>query len=79
VPGKPINVNELSATLRIKKMNMRKCLLSNFQTPAKRFDKGELWENLVYRFFQENYPDFDFQFLWLYPFDEDFFRRDLNF
>jgi hypothetical protein len=25
------------------------------------------------------YPDFDFQFLWLYPFDEDFFRRDLNF
>jgi uncharacterized protein len=169
VPGKPVNVNELSATLRIKhetvsnyinilrkcfhislvkpffsnlrkelvKMpkvalldnGMRNCLLNNFQTPAQRFDKGELWENLVYRllidrhgmdsvyfwrtsagnevdyvlpeierpmaieakldknlikqnkyrFFQENYPDFDFQFLWLYPFDEDFFRRDLNF
>lgn len=28
-----------------------------------------------YRIFQENYPDIDFRFLWLYPFDEDFFRR----
>jgi len=87
--GKLVNVNELSATLRIKhetvsnyinilrkcfhislvkpffsnlrkelvKMpkvvlldnGMRNCLLNNFQTPAQRFDKGELWENLVYR------------------------------
>jgi predicted AAA+ superfamily ATPase len=28
-----------------------------------------------YRIFQENYPAFDLRFLWLYPFDEDFFRR----
>ncbi len=107
---------------------MRNCLLDNFQSPAHRLDKGELWENLAYRLlidqhgmdsvyfwrtsagnetdfvlpdieqpmaieakldqnlirpkkyriFQENYPDFSFRFLWLYPFDEDFFRRSSN-
>ena len=28
-----------------------------------------------YKIFEENYPDIKMEFLWLYPFDEDFFRR----
>lgn len=163
--GGLVNVNELSATLRIKnetvsnyinvlqkcfhislarpffsnlrkelvKMpkvflldnGMRNCLLNNFQPVNLRVDKGELWENMVfrllvetygldsvlfwrtsagnevdfvlpelespkaceakvdrdlinlkkYKIFQENYPEIDLEFLWLYPFDEEFFRK----
>ena len=104
---------------------LRNCLLNSFQPMAVRTDKGELWENTVfriladkigtdaiqywrtsagnevdfvlsdneqlkaievkydnnqvnlnkYKIFTENYPDIPLQFFWLYPFDEDFFRR----
>lgn len=163
--GSLVNVNELSATLRIKhetvsnylnvlqkcfhislvkpfysnlrkelvKMpkvflldnGMRNCLLNNFQPVSQRSDKGELWKNIFYRLmidkwdmdsvlfwrtsagnevdfvltehqrqkayeakidsdlinrkkykvFQENYPGIELDFLWMYPFNEDFFRR----
>lgn len=104
---------------------MKNCLLDNFQPLSSRIDKGELWENSVFRWlvekydfdsirfwrtsagnevdfvipdsaeaiaievkfndsqikpakykiFRKAYPDIPFQFLWLHPFSEDFFRR----
>lgn len=104
---------------------MRNCLLENFQSSNIRTDKGELWENMVfrnltekypvdaihywrtssgqeidfvltevaqpkaveakfdkalikkskYRKFEETYPEIPLEFLWMLPFDEDFFRR----
>jgi predicted AAA+ superfamily ATPase len=163
--GGIVNVNELSATLRIKNgtvenylaimqkcfhialvkpfyRNLRKelvkmpkvflldtglknCLVNNFQPLAVRTDKGELWENTVfrvladktgadtiqywrtsggnevdfilpdndrlraievkfdsnqvnrnrYKIFLETYPEIPLQFLWINPFDQDFFKR----
>ncbi|MCX6220018.1 MAG: ATP-binding protein [Bacteroidia bacterium] len=163
--GGIVNVNELSATLRIKNgtvenylaimqkcfhialvkpfyRNLRKelvkmpkvflldtglrnCLVNNFQPLAVRTDKGELWENTVfrvladktgadtiqywrtsggnevdfvlpdndrlraievkfdsnqvnrnkYKIFLETYPEIPLQFLWMNPFDQDFFKR----
>ena len=104
---------------------LRNCLLNNFQPLAVRTDKGELWENTVfrifadkigidaiqywrtsagnevdfvisglqgskaieakfdsnqvnmkkYKFFSSAYPEIPLQFLWLNPFNEDFFRN----
>ena len=104
---------------------LRNCLLNNFQPLAVRSDKGELWENTVFRLFADKigadaiqywrtsagnevdfvlsgldeakafeakydsnlvkmnkynlftsaYPEIPLQFLWLNPFNEDFFRR----
>jgi predicted AAA+ superfamily ATPase len=104
---------------------LRNCLLNNFQPLSVRTDKGELWENVVFRLFADKigvdaiqywrtsagnevdfvlsgldgakafeakydsnlvnmnkyklftsaYPDIPLQFLWLHPFNEDFFRR----
>ncbi len=104
---------------------LRNCLLNNFQPLAIRTDKGELWENTVFRIFADRiglddiqywrtsagnevdfmlyglegtkafeakfdinqvnmkkyklftsaYPEIPLQFLWLNPFNEDFFRR----
>jgi len=104
---------------------MRNCLLNNFQQLSSREDKGELWENVVYRIladkyemdeiqfwrttagnevdfvlshisepgaievkfdknsikpnkykiFTEAYPALPLSFLWMVPFNEDFFRR----
>lgn len=104
---------------------LRNCLLNNFQPMATRTDRGELWENSVFRVladkygldeihywrtsagnevdfvmpyisepraieakfdksqvkgtkyknFIETYPDFNFSFAWMHPFDEEFFRR----
>jgi predicted AAA+ superfamily ATPase len=104
---------------------LRNCLLDNFQPLSVRTDKGELWENTVfriladkigtdairfwrtsggnevdfvmsgngeskalevkydhnqvnlnkYKLFTANYPEIPLQFLWLNPFNEDFFRR----
>jgi len=104
---------------------LRNCLLNNFQPLAVRTDKGELWENTVfriladkigtdaiqywrtsagnevdfvlsdhekskaievkydinqvnpkkYKLFTQTYSEIPMQFLWLYPFNEDFFRR----
>jgi len=104
---------------------MRNCMLNNFQPLAERTDKGELWENTVFRIlvdtnekdsiqfwrttagnevdfvlsnsnkpeaieakydknlikankynlFSDAYPDLPMNYWWVYPFDEDFFRR----
>ena len=104
---------------------MRNCLLENFQPLSMRIDKGELWENSVfrlladnydidaiqywrtsagneidfvlpaitnpraieakydkiwfnpqkYKLFKETYPEIPLEYLWYFPFDEDFFRR----
>jgi predicted AAA+ superfamily ATPase len=104
---------------------LRNCLLDNFQPLSVRNDKGELWENTVfrifvdkfgadairywrtsagnevdfvlsdigetkafevkfdknqikvnkYKLFTEAYPEIPLRFIWLYPFDQDFFRR----
>lgn len=104
---------------------LRNCLLNNFQPLAVRTDKGELWENTVFRIFADKigidaiqywrtsagnevdfvisglqvskaieakydinqvntkkyklfssaYPEIPLQFLWLNPFNEDFFRN----
>lgn len=106
---------------------LRNCMLNNFQSLAIRVDKGELWENIVFRIladkhekdeiqywrtaagnevdfvlpnitepkaieakfdenlirinkfklFSEIYPDMPLNFLWVNPFNEDFFRRIL--
>jgi len=106
---------------------MRNCLLNNFQPLANRTDRGELWENMVYRIlaekygsnevqywrtsagnevdfvlqgienpkaleakfdesaikpnkykiFKEAYPDIPLEFVWMQPFDDNFFRRIL--
>ncbi len=103
---------------------MRNCLLNNFQAITQRHDKGELWENTVfkllaeinesdeikywrttagnevdfvlahyehpiaveakfnklqvkpekYKLFTSNYPQIKLNFLWMEPFDEEFFR-----
>ena len=42
---------------------MRNCLLENFQSPNIRTDKGELWENMVFRQLNEKYP-IDFIHYW---------------
>ena len=34
---------------------LRNCLLINFETPAFRLDKGELWENMYFRLLAEKY------------------------
>lgn len=163
--GKLVNINELSATLKIKhetlgnylavmqkcfhisllrpfyhnlrkelvKMpkvyfldsGLRNCLLNDFQPLSLRNDKGEIWENVVFRLlldkygsdslhywrttsgneldfvldeiqepkafeakwemkqanmnkfrkFHENYPSIPIRFMWMVPFDENFFRR----
>jgi predicted AAA+ superfamily ATPase len=163
--GQLVNINELSATLKIKhetlnkylavmqksfhinlprpfyqnlrkelvKMpkvyfldtGMRNCLLNNFHPIALRHDKGELWENSVFRLlvdkygadeirfwrtssgneldfvlnsiqeplafeakwemkhnisskykkFCKTYPGIPLRFMWMAPFNEDFFRR----
>ena len=104
---------------------LRNCLLNNFQPLAVRTDKGELWENTVfrvladqigadaiqywrtsgrnevdfilsdsdrlkaievkfdsvqvnrnkYKIFLETYPEIPLKFLWMNPFDQDFFKR----
>jgi len=104
---------------------LRNCLLNNFQPLAERTDKGELWENTVfriladksnvdgiqywrtsggnevdfilsdiaeikaievkydkeqfrinkYKLFRETYPEIPVKYIWLKPFDQDFFRR----
>ena len=104
---------------------LRNCLLNNFQPLSVRSDKGELWENTVfriladrfgadaihywrtsggneidfvlsdiveskaievkydknqlkvykYKLFKEAYPEIPIQFIWIHPFDQDFFRR----
>lgn len=104
---------------------MRNCLLDNFQPFSMRIDKGELWENSVfrilannydtdavyywrtsagnevdfvlpglnkpkaievkydkikfnplkYKLFKEVYPDIPLEYVWMYPFDEEFFSR----
>lgn len=41
---------------------MRNCLLNNFQPIANRTDKGELWENIVYRVLTEKYGVDEVQF-----------------
>jgi len=107
---------------------MRNCLLENFQSPNIRPDKGELWENMVfrqliekynadfiyywrttsgqevdfvlpgianpkaieakfdkalikkskYRKFKETYPGIPLEYVWMAPFNEDFFRLGIN-
>lgn len=42
---------------------MRNCLLENFQSPNIRTDKGELWENMIFRQLNEKYP-IDFIHYW---------------
>ena len=104
---------------------LRNCLLNNFQPLSVRTDKGELWENTVFRIlvdkhgsdaihywrtsggnevdfvlsdiaepkaievkydknqlkvnkynlFTEAYPEIPLQFIWIHPFEQDFFRR----
>jgi predicted AAA+ superfamily ATPase len=104
---------------------LRNCLLNNFMPLANRTDKGELWENSVFRMladkystdeirywhttagnevdfvipnigspraieskysknqskiskyktFIKAYPEIPFSFVWMYPFDEEFFQR----
>ena len=104
---------------------LRNCLLNNFQPLSVRIDKGELWENTVFRIladkygpdalhywrtsagnevdfvlsdidepkaievkydknqlktnkfkvFREAYQNIPLQYIWLKPFDQDFFRR----
>jgi hypothetical protein len=104
---------------------LRNCLVNNFQPLAVRTDKGELWENTVfrvladqigtdtiqywrtsggnevdfilsasdrlkaievkfdnnqvnrnkYKIFLQTYPEIPLQFLWINPFDQDFFKR----
>ncbi len=104
---------------------LRNCLLNNFQPLTVRTDKGELWENTIfriiadkigldaiqywrttngnevdfvisesggskafeakfdskqvkvnkYKLFRQAYPEIPLQFMYLQPFDEDFFRR----
>ncbi len=104
---------------------LRNCLLNNFLPLANRTDKGELWENTVfrilidklgsdsiqywrtsggnevdfilsdndkysaievkydssqvkrnkYKIFTDAYPEIPLQFIWLFPLDQDFFRR----
>jgi predicted AAA+ superfamily ATPase len=104
---------------------LRNCFLNNFQPLSVRNDKGELWENTVfriladkygtdfihywrtsggneidfvlddnggskaievkydknqfkvnkYKLFKEAYPEIPLHFIWLYPFDHDFFRK----
>lgn len=103
---------------------LRNCLLNDFSLPSFRTDRGQLWENMVYRLlaeahgfdsikywrtangnevdfichsgeepaaievkydksqinkkkykvFEEAYPDIRLSFLWMQPFDEEFFR-----
>jgi len=100
--GNLLNVNELSATLKLKNetinnylyilqkcfhialvrpfsQNLRKelikmpkiylldnglrnCLINNFELPAFRLDKGELWENLYFRLLAEKYDMDDISF-----------------
>jgi|LSQX01.3.fsa_nt_gb predicted AAA+ superfamily ATPase len=107
---------------------MRNCLLENFQSPNIRYDKGEIWENMVfrqliekynadsihywrttsgqevdfvlpgianpkaieakfdkalikkskYRKFKETYPEIPLEYVWMAPFNEDFFRLGIN-
>lgn len=104
---------------------LRNCLLNNFQSLTLRTDRGDLWENAVfrilidkygqdeiqfwrtsagnevdfvlpninepkafeakfdisiikdskYKMFQQAYPDHPLYYLWMHPFNEDFFRR----
>lgn len=104
---------------------LRNCLLNNFQPFSVRNDKGELWENTVfriladkygvdtihywrtsggnevdfvlpdigeskaievkydknqlkvnkYKLFKEAYPEIPLHFIWLYPYDQDFFEK----
>jgi uncharacterized protein len=106
---------------------LRNCLINNFQPLSVRNDKGDLWENTVfriladkygsdaihywrtsagnevdfvlsdiekpkaievkydknqitiskYKIFMEAYPDIPLHHIWLYPFDQDFFKRHL--
>lgn len=43
-------------------IGMRNCLLNNFQPLASRTDKGELWENMVYRMLVDKYAMDEVQF-----------------
>ena len=104
---------------------LRNCLLNNFQPFSERNDKGELWENTVfriladkygvdtihywrtsggnevdfvlsdigeskaievkydknqlkvnkYKLFKETYPEIPLHFIWMYPYDQDFFEK----
>jgi uncharacterized protein len=106
---------------------LRNCMLNNFQPLAVRTDRGELWENAVfriladkygkdsvqywrttagnevnfvlpdisnpealeakydknlikvnkYKLFSDAYPEIPLSYLWVYPFDEGFFRRSV--
>ncbi len=108
---------------------MRNCLLENFHASNLRTDRGELWENMVfrqliekhpidsihywrttsgqkvdfvlsgiaqpkaieakfdrafikknkYRKFEETYPEIPLEFVWMTPFDEDFFKLEINY
>ncbi len=128
--AKPFYRNLRKELIRMPKVflldtGLRNCLLNNFQPLAERTDKGELWENTVfriladksgvdtiqywrtsggnevdfvlsdgvelkaievkydrnqlkvnkYRLFTETYPGISIKFIWLHPFDQDFFRR----
>jgi predicted AAA+ superfamily ATPase len=42
---------------------LRNCLINNFEMPAFRFDKGELWENQYFRLLADKYC-FDDIFFW---------------
>jgi len=42
---------------------LRNCLINNFEMPALRLDKGELWENMCFRLLAEKY-DLDAIFFW---------------
>jgi ABC-type multidrug transport system ATPase subunit len=39
-----------------------------------KYDKTK-FNPLKYKLFKEVYPDIPLEYLWMYPFDEDFFRR----
>jgi predicted AAA+ superfamily ATPase len=41
---------------------LRNCLINNFEMPAFRLDKGELWENLYFRLLIEKYDMDDISF-----------------
>jgi len=106
---------------------LKNCLINNFQPLSVRNDKGDLWENTVfriladkygsdeihywrtsagnevdfvlsdiekpkaievkydknqitiskYKIFREAYPEIPLQYFWFYPFDQDFFKRQL--
>jgi len=128
--AKPFYRNLRKELIRMPKVflldtGLRNCLLNNFHPLAERTDKGELWENTVfriladksgvdtiqywrtsggnevdfvlsdgvelkaievkydknqlkvnkYRLFTETYPGIPIKFIWLHPFDQDFFRR----